>query len=536
MSYKCRHASKDSKPSIRSLFAYKVARHAKQNEKFKTSTYYTLIASFATLTMCILCFVTSTWAYFSDDVGSTFELTSTGWDGVTTMSTSQKFGKGVNHVISFNVADEESSNETANVENLNNTLALNTMPYRNLSNNGTGTYYYSKMTAFAYDDNDNLISKTIYYINYELLKGDAVEVVLNVASPYDFKLEIEHFKASLPDGLYSVGDEVYQPKETIQEAGLDESTELIDVNVILLDMTKSYGTEQYNLVMFDGVCQDVLYKENKAYDGWYDLTTNSFVDEDEVDYDLDHQYALYSDGKIFKGFDMNGTLKYSDGEDTSNFTGWYYKGEFDNEDKIENGSYYVAGVKYTGIVDDCLFVDGKEFTGYYELTNCYYIDGDLVDKLLEEDILDDDDKVVVASGWYVEGKPATGNHDDVYYVEGKPFTGFVGPYLFKDGTIFTGLYEEDEKFYVNGALANGTYEDKVYENGVEIEVTQTEENTEEVTGENTESNTNEDNAGDNTNNPDVSNETDSGANSTEETPVDNGSNIEETPTTDNTPV
>lgn len=29
------------------------------------------------------------------------------------------------------------------------------------------------MTAFAYDDDDNLVGKTVYYVNYEVLKGDA---------------------------------------------------------------------------------------------------------------------------------------------------------------------------------------------------------------------------------------------------------------------------------------------------------------------------------------------------------------------------
>lgn len=489
------------------MFAYKVARHAKQNEKFKTSTYYTVIASFATLTMCVLCFVTATWAYFSDDVGSTFELTSSGWTGALTTMNSQKFGKGVNHVLSFDVnGEEETSNETANIEN-NNTLSLNTMPYRNIPNtNGTGTYYYSKMTAFAYDDDDNLVGKTVYYVNYEVLKGDAVEVTLNVTSPYDFKLNIEHFKAALPDDLVSIGDDVYQLKETIQEAGLGESTDLIDVNIVLLDMTKSYGTEQYNLVIFDGVCQDLLYRENKAYNGWYDLTTNSFVLNNEVNFDLGHQYALYSDGNITKGFDMNGTLKYSNGGEVSNYTGWYYNGVYDNENKIVNGSYYVDGVKFTGIVSDCLYVDGTEYTGYYEQTSSYYINGRLVNELLEDSILDGD-QVLIAAGWYIEGKPATGNYNDVYYVDGKPFTGFVGPYLFKDGRIFTGVNEEDGKFYVNGALANGTYNDKEYENGVEKEVTNNVENTE-----------------DNTENPNISNDTNSNTNDTEENPgVDNNS-------------
>lgn len=158
----------------------------------------------------------------------------------------------------------------------------------------------------------------------------------------------------------------------------------------------------------------------------------------------------YKDGQRLRGFSViNGKL-YHDGMPNvgvKRFDGLWYANQ-----------YVANGVIFTATGEEYAVEHGRGITGYYQFA--YYVNGKL-----------EEGYVLRGGELYSNGRPHNNlvEYEGVWYARTKPAHGIHTiqnvTYCFDNGQKYTGMYQE--RYFVDGRLAQGEYGGKTYVDGIE---------------------------------------------------------------------
>lgn len=158
----------------------------------------------------------------------------------------------------------------------------------------------------------------------------------------------------------------------------------------------------------------------------------------------------YKDGQRMRGFAIIGGKLYNDGVPNigvKRFDGlWYYN------------QYPASGVIFTTAGEEYAVEKGLGITGYYQFA--YYVNGKL-----------EQGYVLRGGELYYNGRPHNSivEYEGVWYARTKPAHGIHtiqnDTYCFDNGQKYTGMYQE--RYFVDGRLAQGEHDGKNYVDGIE---------------------------------------------------------------------
>ncbi len=401
--------------------------------------------------------------------------------------------------------------------------------------NGVASLYTGDYDGKYYENGDLFTGKKlIENVLYDIVAGvknlytgshDDKYYIDGVESPISFKFvngwlyKVDGTVETLYTGIYD--DEYY-------EEGLPFTGKKL-ISGVLYDIESGVRT------LYSGLYEGKYYEDGLLFSGKKEISGILFdiVDGVMTEFTGDYENKYYENGSLFTG------KKFFDGKlyDIVNGVKSLFTGEYNGKDYVdgvtedqgfdtgvnpEDGKYYENGNLFTGkkVIDGVLYdiVEGEmtAYTGTYDVDNKYYVDGYLANGEYDNKVYENGElftgKKVIEDVLYdiVAGvKTAyTGDHENKYYEDGTLFTGkkvienvlydvvagvktaYTGDHenkYYENGTLFdgvkklddnkvyqitagekalfTGIFTADDKYYKEGVLGTGEYENKVYENG-----------------------------------------------------------------------
>lgn len=151
-----------------------------------------------------------------------------------------------------------------------------------------------------------------------------------------------------------------------------------------------------------------------------------------------YKNILYKDGKRKTGYALYKNVLYQNGKKKTATTVYknilYVKGKKSTGYKRHKNILYYNAEKFTGTYGQKYYKKGKVFTGFRTIN--------------------------AQKVYFKSGVRLTGVYKNVFYVSGLPNVGqkVHKDILYKDSQVATGIIYFENKLYVNGKLANGTFE------------------------------------------------------------------------------